>query len=335
MRLRSLLFLGLAAGLAACAKTNQPVRLDFIGNTALTSGPRLVSAGDTLATRAYAVGNDNPLTRLRITVTYQPTRNPLLYPIPLSGYQPGTTPNDPELVYLDSLVTPVYTGLVGAPRGGEVLFQNRFVARTTSGTEQWQYTVSDAAGSTASRAYRLTVRKADSVALFHNYTTLLRPVPQGGRPSDTLRARRNAAQVFLNLRSGLLLPRYSVINQQGTVQANQQLIDVVCLARGNAITLENPTWTPALPGAPTRRTYLLRTSLTAAQFGSAVTTASFAAAFAAGQPFLPDSLTTTPLVKGSVLAFKTAEGDVGLLQVNDLTTGTAPLLSCSIKVQKR
>ena len=137
--------------------------------------------------------------------------------------------------------------------------------------------------------------------------------------------------------SGLLLPRYAVLNQQHSLQSNQGLIDVVCVARGTAIGLEAPaaaTQQPLLPGGRERRTHLLGTSLTPAQFGAAVTTGAFRAAFAVGQPYVADSLSTGALAPGNVLAFRTADGYTGLLLVNTLSMGTAPLLNCTVRVQK-
>ena len=116
----------------------------------------------------------------------------------------------------------------------------RFAARSTSGTEQWQYIATDAASESAARAFRLTVRKPDSAAVFHSYTTLIRPVPgspvavSAGPATD--RPMRDRARVFLNLRSGLLLPKYSLLNKQASLQSNQPLVDVVCVSNtGNSI----------------------------------------------------------------------------------------------------
>lgn len=332
MRFCFLPLLPLLALLGACSKTAAPVRLDFIGNPALTSGSKVVNPGDTLTTRAYAVGNDHDLVRLRITVSYAPTRTPIVYPVPATGYNPKDTPNDDELVYLDSVL--VLAPTPQNPTGRELVLQNQFAARTTSGTELWRYTVTDAQGASASRAYRLTVRNPDSLRLFHAYTARLRPVPPAPAASD---ARRDQARVFLSLRSGLLLPQYAVLNRQRSVQANQPLVDLIGATTGTAISLSAPaaaTARPVLPAARGRRTRLLRTGLSAAQFGAAGTAASFAAAYAAGQPFAADSLSTGPLVNGTVLAFKTTEGYTGLLLVSALITGTVPLLNCSIKVQK-
>ncbi len=345
MRFRLLLLL-LPGLLGACSKTATPVQLDFIGTSTLTSGSKVVNANDTLTTRAYAVGNDNALTNLRITVRYEPTRNPIIYPLPLSSYDPKKAVNDDELVYLDSAVTKkkyIKTGYNGAPRGGEFVFVTRFTARSTSGTERWQYTVTDTTGQSATRAYRLTVHKPDSAALFHNYTVLLRPVLPTAPPApDSVRAQ---ARVFLSLRSGLLLPKYALINNKRTLQANQQLIDLICVAKTNTVILSAPadanpqnlllnpaTW----PVANRRATELRRTALTPTDFAGVITTAAFNTAFANGTLFA-DNLSTGPLAKDQVVAFRVTEANVvytGLLLVSDLVPGTSPTLTCSVKVQK-
>lgn len=336
MRFRLLLLL-LPVLLGACSKTDSPVRLDFVGIGTLISGNKTVSPNDTLTTRAYAVGNDNALTRLRITVKYEPTRNPIIYPIPLSNYDPKNTENDDALVYLDSLVRPRYTGL-NAPRGGELLFVNKFTARSTSGTELWQYTATDVKDQTASRSFRLTARKADSAAVFHNYTALLRPTL--ALAPDTV---RDQARVFLALRSGLLLPRYAVLNNEKSLQGNQALIDLICLGTTTTVSLNAPAdiltlhlSTMKWPDANRRRTRLRRTGLSPTDFGNAATTAAFTTAFAGGTLFT-DSLSTGTLAKDQVVAFRISENNqtyTGLILVSDLVLGTAPKLTCTIKVQK-
>ena len=343
MRFRPLLPLLLPLLLAACAKTNAPVRLDFIGTAGLTSGNRSVSPSDTITTRAYAVGADNPLVRMRVTVKYEPTRVPIIYPLPLSGYDPTKALNDDELTYLDSLITPVITDQY---RGGELVLLNKFTARSTSGTELWRYTVTDSRGESASRAYRLTARKPDSAAVFHGYAVQLRPVPAGTtaapgpRGARALDSLRDQSRVYLSLRSGLQLPRFSLLNNQNSLQANQPLIDLVCLSNGSSVSLAAPaSATLALapmrwPAANRRRTRLLLTGLTEANFNDAKTTDAFTDAFRNGQALVPDSLSVGPLAKGRVLAFRTSDNHTGLLLVADLTTGTAPLLSCRVKVQK-
>lgn len=338
MRFRLLLLL-LPVLLGACSKTAAPVRLDFIGNTTLTSGSRVVGPTDTLTTRAYAVGNDNLLQRLRISVTYDRGLAPIVYPVPLSDYDPKTGPDPQTILYLDSLIKPVIGGNSNAPRGGEYLFENRFAARATSGSELWQYTVTDVAGESASRAYRLTVRKPDSAAVYHNYALSLRPQPRSAVASDPL---RDQARVFLNLHYGLLLPKYAVLNSEGTVRENQLLVDLICAVRGSNVALEAPAYAgqlPFLPAAkwPVRRvTRLRRTSLSSDDFSKAATTAAFTTAFNSGQLFAnsPDSLSTGTLAKNQVVAFRTAEGKTGLLLVADVVLGTAPVVRCTVRVQK-
>ncbi|WP_035566579.1 hypothetical protein [Hymenobacter sp. IS2118] len=338
-----LLLLLLPVLLGACAKVDRPVRLDFVGNTTLTSSNRTVAANDTLSTRAYAVGNDNLLRRLRITVTYEPGPEPFRYPLPLSSFRPGDAPASQTIVYLDSLITPIQrvNTTTNTPffRGGEYLFENRFSARSTSGTELWQYTVTDVNGESASRAYRLTVRKPDSAAVFHNYSLVIRPRPRTTLAFDTLRER---ARVFLNLSYGLLLPKYAVLNNEATVQPNQQLVDLIATVRNASITLEAPAHSGQTPLLTTakwpsrRRTEVRQTSLPPAAFNAAATTEAFEGAYNNGQLFTaaPDGLSTGTLAKDQVIAFRTTEGKTGLLLITDVILGTSPVLKCSVRVQK-
>ncbi|MDB5236544.1 MAG: hypothetical protein JWR44_3537 [Hymenobacter sp.] len=339
MRFRLLLLL-LPVLLGACSKTAAPVRLDFIGSTALVSGSRTATPNEDLSTRAYAFSNDNALKRLTISVAYDPGLMPILYTLPLSSYDPSNGPGAQTIVYLDSLIAPVATTNSAGHTSSEYLFQNEFSARATSGTEQWQYTVTDNTGERASRAYRLTVRKGDSAAVFHNYTTVIRPVPASTpAASDSV---RNRARVFLNLYYGLLLPKYAVLNQEHTLQQNQQLVDLICTAQGTSVALTAPadvSFQPYLRADvwPTRRaTELRRTTLTATNFANASTAALLDAAFGNGLPFFntTGAYSTGTLGKGQVLAFRTVEGKTGLLLVSDLTLGSAPSLTCSVRVQK-
>ena len=338
MRIRFLLFcLPMLALLAACGKTDAPVRLDFVGATGLTSGNRTVGAGDTLLTHAYAVGNDQPLQRLRIEVVYEPGPTPILYPIPTSSFDVANAPKALTLVYLDSLL----------PASKAALLVNGLMARTTSGRESWTYTATDASGQTAARAYRLTVRKADSAAVFHNYPLVVRPLPRrAARPASV----RDSRRVFLNLRAGLLLPRYALLNNSASLQINQTLIDLVCVANpaGTAVSLVAPADTASrLPtaGWPVdrrRATEIHATGLIGTQFANATTNASFVAAFNASAPYRfpsgPSDKTTGPLAPNQVIAFKALDDKgatyYGLLQVTALTGGTNPLLTCQVKVQK-
>ena len=353
MRIRFLLFcLPMLVLLAACGKTDAPVRLDFVGATGLTSGNRTVAAGDTLVTHAYAEGTDKALQRrLRIEVTYEPGPTPILYPIPTGSFNAANVPKARTIVYLDALL-PAASSSNGSRYG--TLFVNGLMARTTSGRETWTYTATDASGQTATRAYRLTVRRNDSAAVFHEYPLILRPLPDSAiRAAAVLDSRR----VFLNLRLGLLLPRYGVLNSTGpnnanTQQPNQKLIDLVCVANraGTAVSLAAPA-DPAsgVPRngnnwpAPRRATKIHAVGLTAAQFTNATTAASFEAAFNASTPYrLPGAAisdqTTGPLARDQVIAFEALDDNdtkyYALLKVTALTGGTNPVLTCQVKVQK-
>jgi hypothetical protein len=347
MRFRSL-FLLFPVLLGACSKTTAPVRLDFIGATGLTSGSKTVGANDTLVTRAYAEGNDANLARMRVTVKYEPTRNPILYSLPLSSYDPTTAPKDDAIVYADSVIDDSNreSGTNGNPRGGTFLFVNKFSGRSTSGTELWEYTASDVNSQSTTRVYRLTVRKTDSATVYHNYTALLRPpvLPTIRPLTNAARALRDQSRVFLSLRSGLLLPRYSLINSGNTLQGNQPLIDLMCVATSaTTVVLKAPTDEPIFgittinwPTSNRKPTQLRSTGLGTDQFNSAVATADFNRAFTNGNAF-SNPLSTSTLVKGQVIAFRVTENNTdytGMLLVSDLILGTAPRVICSIKVQK-
>ncbi|GAB3875179.1 hypothetical protein GCM10028824_29920 [Hymenobacter segetis] len=342
MRFR-LLLLCLPVLLAACSKTDRPVQLDFVGISTLTSSNKTVQPNDTLTTRVYAVGNDNALKRLKITVTYLPGIKPIIYPVPLSSYDPTkNAPDSKEITYLDSLIQPI----AGSSSGhdiSETLFVNQFAARATSGTEQWQYTATDVAGATASRAYRLTARKADSAVVVHSFTAVLRPVP---RRAVVARGVRDRSRVFLNLQYGLLLPKYAVLNQERSVEANQTLVDLICVAGGTGTTLSlvAPANTdtaicklPAVWATASRHATGLRlTTLTSDQFSKAVA-ADFTTSYDSSPAFKPNAFATGALTKGQVLAFKISDGTTdryGLLLVSDLVLGSAPVLNCSVRVQK-
>ena len=336
MRFRLLLLLSLPLLLAACAKTDAPVRLDFIGLTTLISGARTVNPNDTLATRAYGVSNDNNLQRLRISVTYTPGPSPILYPVPIVGYDPKNNPGDQTIIYLDSLIKPIAGASNGRTQGSQYLFENHFSARSTSGAEIWQYTLSDNVGNSATRAYRLAARNTDSAVVFHNYTIFVRPQPRTKATPDTI---RDQARVFLSLPYGLLLPKYAVLNNENSVQPNQQLVDLICTVRGNSLAWQAPADTaqnkylPATKWPVRRKTLLRQTGLTPDDFTKAITPLAFTTAFNSGTKFT-DSLSTGTLTKTQVVAFKTTEGKVGLMQIVDIVLGTKPRLTCAVKVQK-
>jgi hypothetical protein len=344
MRFRLLLFC-LPVLLAACSKTAAPVRLDFIGATGLISGNRTAGVSDTLVTRAYAEGNDVNLRRMRVTVKYEPTRYPFLYPVPITSYEPNSTPNDDELVYADSVIVPDRTGVA---KGGAFVFDNRFTARTTSGTERWQYTASDMNQSSASRVLRLRVANRDSALVYHGYTVRFRPViRRNNRALDSIQV-RDAARVFLNLRTGLVLPKYSLINNEKSpeLQNNQLLVDLICVAKNNTtiiltapaetntanLRLNTNTW-----DTPNRRATQLRsTALNDAAFTNATTTQAFEQAFNNGRSYT-SPFSTAPLAVGQVIAFRVVDNGqnyTGLLLVSAVTFGSSPRITCLVKVQK-
>ncbi|MBH8559561.1 hypothetical protein [Hymenobacter negativus] len=340
MRFRFLL-LCLPVLLAACSKTARPVQLDFVGISALTSSNKTVQPNDTLTTRVYAVGNDNALKRLTIKVTYEPGITPIIYPVPLSSYDPAkNAPDKKEIIYLDSLIEP-RAGNANGHAISETLFVNQFAARATSGAELWQYTATDVAGASASRAYRLTARKADSAVVLHSFTAVMRPVP---RRAVVARGVRDRSRVFLNLQYGLLLPKYAVLNQERSVEANQDLVDLICVAggTGNTVGLVAPanidTAVCRLPAIWTKRhvTGLHATALNSDQFMAAAA-ADFQAGYTTNKDFGTNAFYTGPLKKGQVLSFKITDGTTdryGLLLVSDLVLGSAPVLTCTVRVQK-
>ncbi|MDO7874867.1 hypothetical protein Q5H93_09005 [Hymenobacter sp. ASUV-10] len=342
MRFR-LLFLLLPL-LAACAKEPGPVRFDFVGATGLTSSDRSVSAGDTLITRAYVTG-DNLLKHLRITVTYEPQPNPVVYPDVLTSYDPSTNPSSPEILYLDStLATNQY----------DFGFRNRFGVRTTSGVENWRYTVTDASGNSTTRGYRIVVRKADSAAVLHNYTMFARLSERGAQ-----------ARPFLQLQAGLLLPRFALRPQPGIqgnpdlIYNNQRVIDAVLVRRGSGVRFVSPSSdslrasTDNWARARRKRTVFTHIAITNAAFNNLNTVASLRAAFVGGSAASPDSLFTRPLVKppvvttsdptpnttSSAIAFRTEdlttkERKYGVLFVSDVTETPYPGIRYTVRMQK-
>ena len=100
---------------------------------------------------------------------------------------------------------------------------------------------------------------------------------------------RDGRRLYLNLRYGLSLPRYALLNSTNSVQANQPYIDLVCVTSpaGTAVSLVAPAdpsldallttnWLPA-----NRRATVLHAAggLTTTQFTNAATTADFLTAF--------------------------------------------------------
>jgi hypothetical protein len=330
MRFR-LLFLLLPL-LAACAKEPGPVRLDFVGATGLTSSNRTVSPGDTLITRAYASGDDL-LQRLRITVTYEPQPKPFIYPTVLSSYDPATNPSSGEIVFMDSVL---------APNQKDFGFRTRFGARTTSGAEQWRYTITDNSKRSVTRGYRIMVRKADSAAVLHSYTMFAR-----------LSERGTQARPFLQLSAGLLLPRFAIRNQPD----NQKMIEAVVVRRGSGVKFVSPS-SDSLRASTTnwalsrrKKTVFRNITISSTEFSNLNTAASLRTAFVEGIA-TGDSLITSPLVKppvattdnptprvtNSAIAFRTTtdnnEPRYGVLYVSDVVETPYPGVKFMVRMQK-
>ena len=319
MRLR-LCLLFVSVLLLGCEKAPAPLLLDFLGAVRFTSSDRLVTSGDTITSRLYAEGRDSDaqLRHLRITTTYAPGRQPYLYPTALGAFDPANLPKAQTLVYLDSVLP--------ASVGKEMLFQTTFGARTTSGTERWEYTVTDAAQRTATRTYRLTVRKADSAAVVHSYTLIANPAAVGSlRP----------ARPFLEATTGLLLPKFSVRTQPD----NQALIDLLFVSRPSGLTIESPA--VALAGAGTgnwpvsrRHTTRLRLSrVLPADFGKVATATALQNAYTAATPFTSPQASAS-LTENAVLAFETDSLKHGLMLITAITLAPSPVIKCTVRVEK-
>lgn len=316
--------------LAGCAKVSGPLKLYFIGVSRFTSGNRAgLGAGDTLATSLYTTvdnppGAQNRLMQFTATVRYTPQRAPFAYPVPINLFINNVRP--------DSLVTYVDTMLTASPTTN-FLFTPVFGVRTTSGTERWTFTASDNNGNSAARAFVLAVRRSDSLAVYHDYTLKLRV------PATTQSDRR-----FIDLKSGLALPAYSVlgVNRPQTMldQAKlQQLTDMVVLPNGlglaspDAVTpLDGTRW----PVANRRQTRFVLTNYLPTDYNSAQDVATIKGQFAGTM-----LSTITTLVKDQVYAFRAFKDDgktpvYGLMRVLSLPNGTNAVgLQLQIRVAKQ
>jgi hypothetical protein len=333
-----LLFLG-GVLLTACTdvteKTGQ--RIDFVGSTRLTASNKVTSTpGDTLASRIFAEANpDDPsqiLTRLRITVTYSPRRDPFLYPTPVSSLNRDLIDKNPDagLIYLDTLLT-------ANPKS--LLFTSVFGVRTTTGYERWQYDLlSPDTMVQASRAFRVSMRRTDSLNTYHDYT--LRLVSPASRPE----ARR-----FLQLKAGLALPAYSVLSMNTSRPASQavlqKLTDLIQLPDGlSFVTPDAPTsgtfnlrdsrW----PTANRRATRIYRTAVSDITFATLLTDAAIMAAYNTAQA---TGGTTGqrigPVAAGEVYAFRTAETTprYGVMLVVSVPVSTSTTTTTGLRLQIR
>ncbi|OUJ73451.1 hypothetical protein BXP70_13640 [Hymenobacter crusticola] len=298
-------------------------RIDFVGSTRFTSSSRvLTTPGDTVSSFLYADNRDRDTTddkkysalrRLVVTVVYEPGLAPSLYPL---GALSPAAPKD-SCIYLDSTL---------ADNTNAFVFRHDFTSRTTSGRETWLFKIIDADNKEATRQYRLSMRRTDSAAVIHNYSTLLQA------PQSHLRARRS----FLDATNGLALTGYAATNP-----VFQQLIDLAYVpGPNNAFGLAAPNATAeAMSKAgtsawPTKnRTELRMTGLTLRDFNNATTNVALRDAFndgSASTSYLPS------IGEEKVIAFRTTMGDqrIGLIYVQDILSTAVPTVLLQIRVSK-
>jgi hypothetical protein len=330
-----LLFFGLAL-LAACSdvKTNTGQRLDFVGSSRLTASNKTTSTpGDTLASRIYAdaSGPDQILTRLRITVTYSPRRDPFLYPTPVSSINRDLIDKNPDagVIYLDTLLT-------ANPKN--LLFTSVFGVRTTTGSERWQYDLLGPSTDTtvqASRAFRVSMRRSDSLNTYHDYTLRL-VAPANGR----------GARRFLQLKAGLALPAYSVLgtttSRPNSRNALQKLTDLILLPDGltlvspklPTLTLNSTYWLPA----NRRDTRIYPAAATATTFAGLLTDEDIRATYnaAAANP-TASGQSIGPVQAGQVYAFRTDETTprYGVMLIVSVPVSTATTTTTGLQIQVR
>lgn len=311
---------------AGCAKVSGPLSLYFVGSSRFTTGNRTgIGPADTLATNLYAVANDKngSVTHFTATVTYAPQRAPFAYPTPITLFI-NNVPPDPEVTYLDSTMT-----------SPDFLYTPLFGARTTSGTERWTFTATDNNNNMSARAFVLSVRRTDSLAIYHDYTLKLR-VPATGV----------AARRFIDLKSGLALPAYSVLGGAATPTASaatlQQLTDVVVLPDGLRLAAPDtvgalaPFNTTRWPAGNRRSTRFRLTTLLPADFTSAQDVVTIQNQFTgAGRAYVP------ALALNQVYAFRTVNvGGIvpvyGLLLVRSVPNGTSTVgLQLEVRLAKQ
>lgn len=320
----------LLALLAACTKVSGPLQLFFIGSTRFTSGNRAgLGAGDTLATRLYAVVNDtkgNGLREVRITTTYSPSRQPFAYPLPLTAFVYSSLPTPEQITYLDTTFTTPY------PKN--FLLTSVFGVRTTAGTERWEYEATDSLGNTAIRSFVATVRRSDSTAVFNDYFLRLN-VP----------ARGVGTRRFIQLKSGLALPAYTVLgtsaNRSHTQQALTDLVQSIDGLRlfspdslSRAVTVSATTW----PLAQRRATRFRLTTLDATGFSGQQDTISIRQQYRQANSRVRAVL--QGLTVNQVFAFRTAPfggapPTFGLLRVVSTPGGASAGLQLEVRAAKQ
>jgi hypothetical protein len=314
--------------LAGCgAKTSGPLDLYFLSSSRFTSGNRTsVGAGDTLATSLYALTDaqadpNSRITHVKATVTYSPRREPFAYPTQLNLFF-NNLADDPEVTYLDTTFNE-----------RDFLYTSVFGARTTAGTERWVFTANDNNNNSSSRSFVLAVRRADSLTIYHDYTLKLRV------PATTVSARR-----FIDLKSGLALPAYSVVGQVPNADL-QRLTDVIVLPDG--LQLVSPDTLSAVsavlrlsdarwPVGNRRSTRFRLTTLLPADFNSAQDSVAIQRQFTGtGRAYI------RTLALNQVYAFRAFRADgitpvYGLMRVLSVPNGTSAVgLQLQIRLAKK
>jgi hypothetical protein len=324
--MRLLLIILGASLLAGCgAKTNGPLALYFVGSSRFTTGNKTnVGPGDSLATNLYALASDNnALRHFQVTVAYAPEREPFVYTIPLSS-RANSRKADSVVVFIDSTFT-----------ANDFLYTPVFGVRTTAGTERWTFTATDKDNNTSSRSFVLSVRRSDSLTVYNDYTLRLR-VPAAGV----------AARRFIDLKSGIALPAYSVLGNASIPSAKlptslQRLTDLIVLPDGLRLVspdsaskyskLNDTRWLVANRS----RTRFRLTNLTPTDFTSAQDTVAIQNQFTGtGRAYLPT------LARNQVYAFQasrpTGRPVYGLLLVRDIPNSTSTAgLQLDVRVAKQ
>ena len=201
-----------------------------------------------------------------------------------------------------------------------------FGARTTSGSETWTFTATDQDGNRSARAFTLTVRRGDSTQAVHSYALNLPTVARGV-----------AARRFIDLRTGLAYPRYSVRNR-----AVQQSIDLILLPDGQTLT------SPSDPGlklntvwkAPFRQTIFRLTGLNSTAFANEQDTTDIHQQFTTVGA-AANTTRLSQLLADQVYAFRALDPNNpgnpywGLLHVLALPTGTTAGLRLEVRLAKQ
>lgn len=303
------LFLSLAVvagSLAACEKQLTSPLLDFIATTNSLTGDRIISAPDTFEVRTFAEARENDPALARFTITAQEEK-----------YFKSPTQDkfdDNERVYFDTVFTPSTVT--------RYLFINRFGASASRGQQRWVYTITDASGNVARRSYRIISRPADSVRALHSY-------------SVRLQAPRSAGS-----RASLALARGFVLPPIATKQVDyHELVDLVYVPTTTGPSLAAPSAAQALT-APflkiarwqqRRATALGTTSVSATAFASITTADAVTSAVSAATLTASSAL---PVAKNQVIAFRTTEGQEGLLLIRDVGTIAPVDLIIDIKLRR-